>query len=59
MLIQADGRFTTLTCRWGFSGRLAGVPCKPPFAEFVENLCLRALIAQGCSSKFHRVIMQP
>jgi hypothetical protein len=35
----SSGRCTpqsTHTCRWRFSGRLTGVPCKPPFAEFVE-----------------------
>jgi hypothetical protein len=42
--VQPTGRFqkcdsarTTHTCRWRFSGRLTGVLCKRPFAEFVAK----------------------
>ena len=31
----------THTCLWRFSGRLAGVLCKPPFAEFVKKNRIR------------------
>ena len=32
----ADCRRSTDTCDWQFSGRLMGVCCEPPFAEFFE-----------------------
>jgi hypothetical protein len=37
----ADGRNSTHTGLWRFSGRLAGVLCKRPFAEFVAKIRIR------------------
>src|SRR5213592_2352063 len=41
MFIPANGRFTTRTRLWRFFGRLAGVLCKPPFADFVKKSRIR------------------
>ena len=41
MFIPAHGRFTTRTRLWRFFGRLAGVLCKPPFADFVKKSRIR------------------
>ena len=42
---NATVRERTHTCLWRFSGRLAGVVCKPPFAEFVKQDSVQAVIA--------------
>jgi hypothetical protein len=41
MLTLDQGRLSTHTCLWRFSGPLTGVLCKPPFAEFVEKNRIR------------------
>jgi hypothetical protein len=38
---RSEGPEPTHTSLWRFSGRLAGVLCKPPFAEFVEKIRIR------------------
>jgi hypothetical protein len=41
MFISPNGRFTTHTRRWRFSGLVTDVLCKRPFAEFVERNRIR------------------
>src|SRR3984893_18941754 len=41
MLVPVDGRFTTHTRRWRFSGPVTDLLCKQPFAEFFEKNRIR------------------
>jgi hypothetical protein len=41
MLVSTDGRFSTHTRRWRFSGPVTDVLCKLPFAEFFEKNRIR------------------
>jgi hypothetical protein len=41
MLIPVDGRLSTHTCLWRFSGPLTGVLCKRPLTGFLAKMRIR------------------